>query len=84
MNPLFPDRWRCRECNYVCHEIDMLRAPNPFDATDTITGCPTCKTVDSWIEVCDECDHEATCGTPTADGGYRRTCYDHRPPKAAT
>jgi len=28
---------------------------------------------------CDEpgCGEEGTCGWPTGDGGYRRTCYDH-------
>lgn len=79
MTTLTPDRWRCRECHSVTHEVDMLHAPNPFDPEDILSGCPGCKTVDSWIELCDECDEQATCGTPTSDGGYRRTCYDHRP-----
>ena len=77
--PLDPHRWQCRECDAYMHEVDMLTAPNPFDPKDTLVGCPNCKSVGSFREICDEagCNDEATCGFPAKDSGYRRTCYDH-------
>ena len=73
-------RWRCEECGHVSTVSEMLTAPNPFADTDEVLGCPGCRACNpEWIELCDTCDSRATCGTPTADGGYRRTCYKHRP-----
>ena len=74
-------QWRCLECNEISLETDLLVAPNPFDETDNITGCPKCKGVDGFEEICDEpeCKAEATCGFPVKEGfgGYRRTCGKH-------
>ena len=62
-------------------ETELLTAPSPFDMSDTLTACPTCKEVNDFYEVCDEpgCTREAGCGFPAGPefGGYRRTCFEH-------
>lgn len=70
------DRWKCQECAAIVTEY--LTGPNPFDATDTIIGCPNCKCVDTLLQVCDEpeCNQLSSCGFPTPTG-YRRTCGKH-------
>lgn len=70
--------WRCLNCRLVSDDAALLRAPNPFDPTDMLTGCPECKSVEGFAQVCDEpgCGREATCGSPV-DGVYRRTCFVH-------
>ena len=76
-------QWRCRDCGDISLEGDLLSAINPFDAGRTIVGCPQCKSVGDFEEVCDEpgCCNEAACGFPTEEGdefgGYRRTCHVH-------
>jgi hypothetical protein len=74
-----PKRWRCNECSWLGHSSELLVAQNPFDTVDTITGCPNCKSVGDFEEICDEagCTQGAGCGFPTPDGGYRRTCFKH-------
>ena len=74
------DKWRCRECNEISIESALLSAPNPFDTSDRIAGCPFCKGVDGFDEICDEpqCEQRVSCGTPTRNG-YRRTCSEHHP-----
>lgn len=46
-------RWRCGECEEVVTDRQMLTAPNPFDETDTICGCPICKRVGLFERLCD-------------------------------
>ena len=71
-------RWRCDVCHAVTPEPELLTAPSPFDASDTITACPGCRQWDSLALVCDEpgCQAVAHCGWPS-DEGYRRTCSAH-------
>jgi hypothetical protein len=71
-------RYKCLQCANICEEGDILQAPNPFDATDTLHGCPSCKSVDVMVLVCDVegCNKEATSGWPSSKG-YRQTCGDH-------
>jgi hypothetical protein len=71
-------RFKCVQCGSICNEGEYLTAPNPFDTTDTITGCPTCKGVDSLVTACDEpgCTREATSGW-AGTAGYRHTCGEH-------
>jgi len=71
-------RWMCQSCDWIGDDAELLRAPSPFDAEDTIVGCPKCKAVDDFKSACDEpgCGQDATCGFP-APGGYRRTCGKH-------
>lgn len=71
-------RWRCDECEEIFNETDLLTAPNPFNANETVAGCPACKSVNCFTNICDEpgCTRPASCGFPVP-GGYRRTCYDH-------
>lgn len=73
-----PLRWLCQSCDWTGSDAELLRAPSPFAADDTIVGCPKCKAVEDIANACDEpgCDQEATCGFP-APGGYRRTCCKH-------
>lgn len=72
-------RYFC-ECGWRGNEDQILIAPNPFDGSDDLTGCPECKSTNSVILACDEqgCWRKATCGTPTLSG-YRQTCGDHIP-----
>lgn len=71
---------KCNECVWRGLESEMLTAPNPFDADDSIIGCPQCKSVNSLFNACDEpgCWLSVSCGTPTP-GGYRSTCGKHQP-----
>jgi len=72
--------WQCKECSAQVLEADMLAAPSPFDSAYTLWACPKCKQCDEgFFQICDEpgCNQEATCGWPTNDGGYRRTCSEH-------
>ena len=80
-------RWRCRACDTITLEPDLLRGPNPFDSEDILCGCPVCHEVNEFDEICDEpnCESIASCGFPTQEGdqwdGYRGTCYEHSPYK---
>lgn len=49
-----------------------------INKNDVLIGCPNCKSVDSFTQVCDEpsCRKEATCGIPTKEK-YRRVCGEH-------
>lgn len=73
-----PLRWLCQSCGWNGGDAELLRAISPFDAAETIVGCPKCKTADDIANACDdpECAQKATCGFP-AQGGYRRTCDRH-------
>lgn len=74
-------QWRCTECGTISLEDNLLRAKNPFDEADWIVGCPNCKSVEEFEEICDEpgCTRQAGCGFRAGPeyGGYRRTCYEH-------
>ena len=75
-------RWLCGGCGHVCYDKLILTAPNPFDAGDTVNGCPECKAVDSFTRACghDGCLSEASVGTPGAFGfRYVWTCWKHSP-----
>ena len=71
----------CDFCEWTGYENQVLMACNPFDTSDTIVGCPNCKSIDSIQLVCDEpkCWREHTCGTVDENGKYRLTCSEHRP-----
>jgi hypothetical protein len=73
--------WKCGECDWRGQDADLLRAPNPFDTTAEIVGCPRCKEVQCFINMCDEPGYreEASSGWPS-DDGYRRTCHKHSKP----
>ena len=65
----------------VSHEAELLTEPSPFDATDTLTGCPSCKAcADGFDLMCDEtgCNEVACCGWSAGESrGYRNTCGKH-------
>lgn len=69
----------CTECNWKGMACEQLEADNPFDPEDVIVGCPKCFSVNTLRGVCDEegCWEESSCGFPTFDNGYRRTCSKH-------
>ena len=71
----------CRECGWRGKTKEVLCAANPFDSAETVLGCPHCREVNSMRTVCDVdgCWEQDDTGTPTPTG-YRRTCWDHRPP----
>jgi hypothetical protein len=73
---------KCTECNWIGQDNNLLSAPNPFNASEIIRGCPDCKSIESCNLVCDElgCKDFASCGTPTKNG-YRHTCWKHMPIK---
>ena len=73
------DKWRCKECDHICNTTELLHAANPFDPTDTVTGCPQCKSIDSMSAACaiEGCNHWGTCGGTHKDGVYRTTCFKH-------
>jgi hypothetical protein len=72
-------KWACKDCDWRGTQKMLLKAPNPFDAGDIICGCPQCKAVDNFTNICDEpgCDKEATCGWKPKGAPYRRTCHKH-------
>ncbi len=72
-------RWRCQECYHISTSDELLSAPNPFEPESEVTGCPRCKSIDSFADVCDEpgCDQWASCGWNSRHGVYRRTCGNH-------
>ena len=76
-----PFRFVCEDCNWAGPLEHLLQAENPFDHGEQIQGCPHCKAVNTMRSCCDElgCWEPDTCGTPTGNGGYRRTCGTHRP-----
>ena len=80
-----PDTYRCtnRNCGWRGHKSEILIASHPFDPDEKVYGCPTCKDIECFIEICDdpECERDANCGWPSS-AGYRRTCVQHMPEDA--
>lgn len=72
------EKWKCNECGHHFVQDNFLVATNPFNNKETIYGCPECKTVDQFTNICDEdgCKSDATCGWPS-NPAYRRTCHKH-------
>ena len=72
MDTITVKRSKCGVCDLICNNDEFLTAINPFDESDTIIGCPECKSIDSMVPVCDitSCTEVVSCDTPTAHG-YR-------------
>lgn len=68
----------CNTCGKIYPDDKILKALNPFDATEEILGCPFCYAINSFVLVCDEpgCDKPVCCGYNT-ENGYRQTCSIH-------
>jgi len=75
------DKWRCEECGWVGHRSEVLEAPNPFDPTGCVWGCPNCLDVNTLNVACEHpgCEREASCGAPGPEA-YDWTCYEHTNP----
>ena len=73
-------KFRCKDCDHVCTDAEILTAPNPFYPDERVCGCPKCLAVNQLVGACDEpgCDAFSSCGGPTPDG-YRLTCGKHAP-----
>ena len=71
-----------RNCKWTGRVTEVMESPNPFNAEDTIVGCPKCKDVNCLVYACDfeGCWKNVSSGTPTCDG-YKNTCYEHIPEK---
>jgi hypothetical protein len=50
------DKWLCDECHWKGLESDILRGYNPFLPEETIYGCPTCKSIDSFTNIEEKTD----------------------------
>ena len=83
MDLLDNSKYICNCCQHKMLGQERLIAPNPFDATDVVIGCPKCKTVGDFQLICDEegCWEQQSCGTPVKDKGdgiiYRMVCGKH-------
>ena len=75
----YPVLWRCGECDRIVRDEQLLKANNPFGGCGKVIGCPHCKEVADFTNMCDEphCKQQASGGFPTKDG-YRHTCSIHR------
>ena len=70
----------CDECGWIGITTDMLTAKNPFNAKQTIDGCPNCREVNTLMLCCDEPNCSwSVCVTSETATGTRRTCEEHRP-----
>ena len=72
--------YKCMNCGLISKSKEMLTATSPFDAEDTLTACPKCRSMDDFKEMCETagCTNGATMGMRTDDkGGYMRLCYEH-------
>jgi hypothetical protein len=71
-------RWKCKSCWHISVTAQLLRGKNPFNEADIISGCPKCKGVEGFYEVCDEPGCTTASRTGWKSGaGYRRTCDAH-------
>ena len=71
-------KFKCSECGEIIDEDKVLSAPNPFNASEMLDGCPECRCIFSFHRVCeaDGCDEVATCGAATNEG-YMCLCDKH-------
>lgn len=73
----------CPECEWTGYNRELLMAINPFDPdqTETIFGCPRCRSPVNALAACmgdPKCWKQATCGGPSGPNGeYLMTCFDH-------
>lgn len=77
-----PDRLKylCDSCSWTGTDNEILNAPHPFIAGDTVLGCPKCKEMEL-MRACvwDDCWDKITCGLNTP-GGYKQLCSKHGMP----
>lgn len=67
-------RVHCQLCDWTGVLTEMLCAPNPFDSSAIINGCPVCRCAETYARLCDEpgCRRGVEAGTPSVGGarGY--------------
>ena len=76
--PSCEERWICPNCEAIFPATTALRAPNPWDASLVLVGCPLCKEIGEYRLCCDQypCEEPVSCGW-SSPAGYRRTCSEH-------
>lgn len=74
-------RLLCEMCGWMGGQRSLLVAPNPFDQTETIHGCPLCGGIGQFRRTCDVigCREYVCCGWLDADMVYHNTCHEHSP-----
>jgi len=72
----------CLECGAMHFDYELLIGMNPFDNSDDVWGCPSCKQINTQVTACShiDCKGRASNGQKHDDGVYRWTCYEHSPP----
>lgn len=80
------DRWLCDICGLITIEKKVLKAPNPFNKSETVWGCPHCKCAGSFKYVCEAigCRNAVTLGFHIEGFGYGSACDDHQPTQSLT
>ena len=70
------EKWICLECRAIIPHKELVEGFDPWG--DRLYFCPECHSNDI-TSACDEpgCKEEGSCGFPTEDKGYRRTCFEH-------
>jgi hypothetical protein len=73
------DKWICLHCRFIGAFDAFEQVEDPGELGNWWTVCPSCRTPEQVTSACDEpgCNREGSCGFPTPEGGYRRTCFDH-------
>lgn len=70
------DRVKCCYCQAVSDLKDLLNAPNPFDPSETLTGCPVCRQPADFVSTCHFCDQACVGGMKVGDQ-YYVLCSEH-------
>jgi len=70
----------CRLCGWRGIQSQVLTAPNPFEPSAMVLGCPQCREVAAVDVACDVtgCWLPVQCAWSSDDGGVRTTCLKHR------
>ena len=76
----FITKYRCRYCDWLGADSELLKAPSPFDGEDILRACPECKQCANGFDlICSipGCEGIGGCGFPTRAHGYIWTCHKH-------
>lgn len=70
--------YRCRSCDHVFSDDNILMGKHPFTPDFTVYGCPNCKDVENFDVICDAhlCNKDVSGGKPV-NGEYLHLCSDH-------
>lgn len=74
-----PQRWRCRECDWIGETEDIIRFEDPEGNDNFWNICPDCRSAEQFQVICWKCEHPAGMGTPALPYRYIWTCHKHNP-----